>query len=161
MKKERKKQQKSESSQASTESTGDCTGLTLEESASSTGGLLGDLSALDLSDEDFECPKGITASIDLESRTQRLIDSTEATASTSNNGPNKDSIVMDTTQERPSPPIADNAQRLEEIGYQTFQRYYHVFRQGELVELFSKLDNVEVVEEFFDHENWCVVARKL
>ena len=58
------------SHQTPTESTGDYTELTLEESASSTGGLLGDLSALDLSEEDFDCPKGIPASIDLESRAQ-------------------------------------------------------------------------------------------
>ena len=163
LKKEQKKQHKSRSSQASTESTGDCTEPTLEESASNTGGLLGDLSALDLSDEDFDCPKGgsIPASINLESRIQHFIESTEATGTTANNGPNKDSIVTDTTQGRPSPLVTDNTQGLEDVGYQTFQRYYHVFRRGELVKLFSKLDNVEVIEEFFDHENWCVIARKL
>ena len=47
-----------------------------------------------------------------------------------------------------------------EHGYQTFQRYYHVFRQGELTRLFAKVPFVRVVEEYYDHENWCVLAEK-
>lgn len=56
--------------------------------------------------------------------------------------------------------IPDAKASLKEQGYQTFQRYYHVFRQGELVELISKTTGLLVVEEFFDHENWCVISKK-
>ena len=49
---------------------------------------------------------------------------------------------------------------LVEQGYQTFQRYYHVFRKGELSRLFSGLEGVGVLEEFYDHENWCVLTKK-
>ena len=49
---------------------------------------------------------------------------------------------------------------LVEQGYQTFQRYYHVFRKGELSRLFSRLEGVEVLDEFYDHENWCVLTKK-
>ena len=49
---------------------------------------------------------------------------------------------------------------LVEQGYQTFQRYYHIFRKGELSRLFSGLEGVEVLDEFYDHENWCVLTKK-
>jgi hypothetical protein len=45
-------------------------------------------------------------------------------------------------------------------GYRTFQRYYHVFCRGELTELFSKVEGVHVLEEFYDHKNWCVLAER-
>lgn len=50
---------------------------------------------------------------------------------------------------------------LEELGYQTFHRYYHVFREGELAGLLGEVEGVRVVEEFYDHENWCVLAEKV
>ena len=49
---------------------------------------------------------------------------------------------------------------LVEQGYQTFQRYYHVFKRGELLELFAGVQGARVLEEFYDHENWCVLAEK-
>ncbi len=52
-------------------------------------------------------------------------------------------------------------QQLAREGYTTYQRYYHVFRQGELVELFHKVPQLHIEEEFYDHENWCVLAEKL
>ena len=55
---------------------------------------------------------------------------------------------------------ATRSSTLVEQGYQTFQRYYHVFREGELSRLFSGLEGVEVLDEFYDHENWCVLAKK-
>ncbi|XP_069496358.1 probable tRNA methyltransferase 9B [Ambystoma mexicanum] len=41
-------------------------------------------------------------------------------------------------------------------------RYYHVFRKGELVELIEHhIPELRVVQAFFDHANWCVVAEKV
>lgn len=40
-----------------------------------------------------------------------------------------------------------------------YQRYYHVFRQGELAAL-MKQTGLHVHEEFFDHANWAVYATK-
>ncbi|XP_043929158.1 probable tRNA methyltransferase 9B [Protopterus annectens] len=41
-------------------------------------------------------------------------------------------------------------------------RYYHVFREGELAELLEKyLDNLHIIQTYFDHENWCVIAEKV
>ena len=50
---------------------------------------------------------------------------------------------------------------LAELGYRTFNRYYHVFQRGELVRLFAQVPCARVREEFYDHENWCVLAEKL
>ena len=73
----------------------------------------------------------------------------------------------------PTPPLKEAAATsqqtvksdpgLQEIkGSQTFQRYYHVFCKGELKLLFSEgVPAAKVKEEYYDHENWCVVAEKL
>ena len=50
---------------------------------------------------------------------------------------------------------------LKAQGYQTFHRYYHVFKTNELSALFSRVGGVRVIEEFYDHDNWCVVAEKM
>lgn len=55
---------------------------------------------------------------------------------------------------------ASNTGNLTALGYKTFQRYYHVFRHNELTELFLQVEGVRVLEEFYDHENWCVVVEK-
>ena len=52
------------------------------------------------------------------------------------------------------------ADKLAAQGYKTFQRYYHVFYHGELTKLFSNVEGVCVLEEFYDHENWCVLAER-
>ena len=44
----------------------------------------------------------------------------------------------------------------------TYKRFYHVFREGELTHLIEKyVDCLHVVEEFYDHANWCVIAEKV
>lgn len=50
---------------------------------------------------------------------------------------------------------------LGELGYTTYQRYYHVFREGELVQLFHRIPYLHIEEQFYDHENWCVLAQKI
>ena len=50
--------------------------------------------------------------------------------------------------------------RLGDLGYTTYQRYYHVFRQGELQQLLSKVPTLKLKEEYYDHENWCVITTK-
>ena len=41
------------------------------------------------------------------------------------------------------------------------QRYYHVFRQGELVELIEEgAPSLRVLEEYYDHANWAVISIK-
>lgn len=39
-------------------------------------------------------------------------------------------------------------------------RFYHVFQQGELEELCQTFDSLEMVENYYDKGNWCVVFRK-
>jgi len=40
------------------------------------------------------------------------------------------------------------------------QRYCHVYREGELVELLAQVPELEVVESWFDTGNWCAIARR-
>lgn len=62
--------------------------------------------------------------------------------------------VSHNTENCPQKPV------LADLGYTTYQRYYHVFRKGELAGLFQKVPELHVEEEFYDHENWCVLAVK-
>ena len=58
-------------------------------------------------------------------------------------------------------PDPEKSQDLKKQGYVTYQRYYHVFKEGELGQLFQHyLKGVEVEREYYDHENWCVLAVK-
>lgn len=51
--------------------------------------------------------------------------------------------------------------RLQQLGYRTYQRYYHVFKKGELSKLFAMSGQpVTVSEDYYDHDNWCIVAIK-
>ena len=44
----------------------------------------------------------------------------------------------------------------------TFKRFYHVFREGELGELIEKhVDCLDVLSAYYDHANWCVIAEKV
>ena len=40
-------------------------------------------------------------------------------------------------------------------------RYYHVFRKGEMENLISKhIPDLHIVQCFYDHANWCIIAEK-
>ncbi|XP_025954093.1 probable tRNA methyltransferase 9B isoform X1 [Dromaius novaehollandiae] len=40
-------------------------------------------------------------------------------------------------------------------------RYYHVFKEGELVELIERhIPELHIIDSYFDHANWCVIAEK-
>lgn len=44
----------------------------------------------------------------------------------------------------------------------TCQRFYHVFKEQELVELIEKhVDCLHLLESFYDHANWCIIAEKV
>lgn len=42
-----------------------------------------------------------------------------------------------------------------------YNRYYHVFSEGELERLVTGMDNAVIVEQFFDKSNWCIVLEKI
>jgi len=44
--------------------------------------------------------------------------------------------------------------------YVVFQRYYHVFRKGELTSLIHEIPHLQTEPEEFDHANWVVLATK-
>ncbi|KAK4274078.1 hypothetical protein QN277_017364 [Acacia crassicarpa] len=45
-------------------------------------------------------------------------------------------------------------------GAVVYNRYYHVFREGELERLISGINNAKVVERFYDKSNWCIILEK-
>ena len=46
--------------------------------------------------------------------------------------------------------------------FDTYMRYYHVFRENELRELVEKhVSNLKVVDSYYDNDNWCITAVKV
>ncbi|KAJ0963234.1 hypothetical protein J5N97_028356 [Dioscorea zingiberensis] len=45
-------------------------------------------------------------------------------------------------------------------GAMVYNRYYHVFAEGELARLVSGMDNAAIVGQFYDKSNWCIVLEK-
>ncbi len=41
-----------------------------------------------------------------------------------------------------------------------YKRYYHMFKRGELEGLVAEVPEVEILESFYDHANWCVILQK-
>ncbi|XP_061339541.1 LOW QUALITY PROTEIN: tRNA (carboxymethyluridine(34)-5-O)-methyltransferase [Gastrolobium bilobum] len=46
-------------------------------------------------------------------------------------------------------------------GAVVYNRYYHVFSEGELERLASEISNAKVVDRFFDKSNWCIILEKV
>lgn len=43
-----------------------------------------------------------------------------------------------------------------------YHQYYHVFREGELEQLLGKyVENLHVIQSYYDHASWCIVAEKV
>ncbi|CAI4230599.1 unnamed protein product [Auanema sp. JU1783] len=53
------------------------------------------------------------------------------------------------------------AEAIEATKDVTLYRYYHVFRKGELEELFESIPGVRIVQCNYEHANWCVVIEKV
>ncbi|XP_020596703.1 alkylated DNA repair protein alkB homolog 8 isoform X2 [Phalaenopsis equestris] len=52
------------------------------------------------------------------------------------------------------------AKKDDRKGAVVYNRYYHIFAEGELQRLVAGMDNAETVEEFYDKSNWCIILRK-
>ncbi|XP_063674406.1 alkylated DNA repair protein alkB homolog 8-like [Bolinopsis microptera] len=50
---------------------------------------------------------------------------------------------------------------LESSESKMYYRYYHVFREGELQELFSEVTSIQLLDITYQKANWCAVFRKL
>ncbi|XP_010905934.1 tRNA (carboxymethyluridine(34)-5-O)-methyltransferase [Elaeis guineensis] len=46
-------------------------------------------------------------------------------------------------------------------GAMVYNRYYHVFVEGELQSLVSGIDNAIIMDQFYDKSNWCIVLEKI
>ncbi|KAM0035950.1 putative tRNA (carboxymethyluridine(34)-5-O)-methyltransferase [Helianthus debilis subsp. tardiflorus] len=52
------------------------------------------------------------------------------------------------------------ARKDDSKGAIVYDRYYHVFGQGELESLVSGMKNAVIVDQFYDKSNWCVILEK-
>ncbi|CAD5314598.1 unnamed protein product [Arabidopsis thaliana] len=52
------------------------------------------------------------------------------------------------------------AKKDDRKGAVVYNRYYHVFSEGELERLASGVGNAMIVDRFFDKSNWCIVLQK-
>lgn len=52
------------------------------------------------------------------------------------------------------------AKKDDKKGAVVYNRYYHVFSEGELERLVSGMDNAVIVDQFFDKSNWCIILEK-
>ena len=43
----------------------------------------------------------------------------------------------------------------------TYLRFYHVFESQELENLFENIENVSIIESYYEQGNWCVIFEKL
>eukprot|EP01089_Gocevia_fonbrunei_P020808 TRINITY_DN7829_c0_g4_i1.p1 TRINITY_DN7829_c0_g4~~TRINITY_DN7829_c0_g4_i1.p1 ORF type:complete len:507 (+),score=67.14 TRINITY_DN7829_c0_g4_i1:300-1820(+) len=44
--------------------------------------------------------------------------------------------------------------------FEVFNRFYHVFKEGELEELVGQIKELQIIDSYYDRENWCVIAQK-
>lgn len=42
-----------------------------------------------------------------------------------------------------------------------YQRYYHVFQEGELEQLLAKVEGLRLLHSYYDQGNWCIIAEKI
>ncbi|XP_057766087.1 tRNA (carboxymethyluridine(34)-5-O)-methyltransferase [Salvia miltiorrhiza] len=52
------------------------------------------------------------------------------------------------------------ARRDDKKGAVVYDRYYHVFSEGELERLVSNVDGAVIVDRFYDKSNWCIILEK-
>jgi len=50
--------------------------------------------------------------------------------------------------------------KIEEHG-PVYQRYYHLFKQGELDDLVNQIPGVQILESVYDHDNWFMQIGKI
>lgn len=53
------------------------------------------------------------------------------------------------------------AKKDDKKGAMVYNRYYHVFVDGELQRLVTGIDNAVIVDQFYDKSNWCIVLEKI
>ncbi|XP_042429542.1 tRNA (carboxymethyluridine(34)-5-O)-methyltransferase-like [Zingiber officinale] len=53
------------------------------------------------------------------------------------------------------------AKKDDKKGALVYNRYYHVFVEGELQRLVSGINNASIVDQFYDKSNWCIVLEKI
>lgn len=58
--------------------------------------------------------------------------------------------------------IVESQEQDELDDKESYKRFYHVFKEDELMALIEKhVKSLHVIESYYDHANWCVVAEKV
>uniref|UniRef100_A0A1D1YL94 Alkylated DNA repair protein alkB 8 n=1 Tax=Anthurium amnicola TaxID=1678845 RepID=A0A1D1YL94_9ARAE len=52
------------------------------------------------------------------------------------------------------------AKKDDKKGSVVYNRYYHVFKEGELERLVSDVENAVITDQFYDKSNWCIILQK-
>ncbi|CAA6664460.1 unnamed protein product [Spirodela intermedia] len=52
------------------------------------------------------------------------------------------------------------AKKDDQKGAVVYNRYYHVFKEGELQRLVAGIEDAVVADQFYDKSNWCIVLQK-
>ena len=49
----------------------------------------------------------------------------------------------------------------EKSGMKVYKRYYHMFKQGELEDLVNQMNiGAQIIRNYYDHANWCILISK-
>jgi len=69
----------------------------------------------------------------------------------------KNSNISET---KPAETFNESSKELSSHG-KTYLRFYHVFESQELENLFENIENVSIIESYYEQGNWCVIFEKL
>jgi hypothetical protein len=56
--------------------------------------------------------------------------------------------------------LPSSLRELSEGTFEVYERYYHLFKKGELEELITRVPGFEVVQSTWDADNWYVIAKR-
>jgi hypothetical protein len=71
------------------------------------------------------------------------------------NGSSSDSSSNSSTELKPQ-----HGYRSEGKSSTVFQRYCHLYKQGELEQLCAEIHGCQVLQSYYDNSNWCVILQK-
>ncbi|PVU85785.1 hypothetical protein BB560_006910 [Smittium megazygosporum] len=67
--------------------------------------------------------------------------------------------TAENTQDNPPESVKDL--ETDDDSEKVYYRYYHLFKQGELVDLVQNIPSLEIIQSGYDKDNWFVVLKKL
>ena len=78
----------------------------------------------------------------------------------SSNKKSKNSNSTNISETKPTEAFNESTKELSSHG-KTYLRFYHVFESQELENLFESIENVSIIESYYEQGNWCAIFEKL